>query len=129
VALARDAAFCFYYQENLDLLEEAGAQILPFSPLCDEALPDGTDLVYLGGGYPEIHAENLAANRSMIAALRGFHAAGGRIYAECGGLMYCCRELDDGAGRVFPLVNLLPARTVMQRKLAALGYITAWLGC
>jgi cobyrinic acid a,c-diamide synthase len=123
VAVACDAAFCFYYQENLDLLREAGADLVSFSPLSDASLPDGTDLVYLGGGYPELHAERLAANRSLLASLRAYHASGGRIYAECGGLMYCCRELTDGAGRVFPLLDLLPARAVMQPRLAALGYV------
>jgi cobyrinic acid a,c-diamide synthase len=124
VAVARDAAFCFYYQENLDLLQQAGADLVPFSPLRDPALPEGINLVYLGGGYPELQAETLAANRSLLAALRAFHVGGGRIYAECGGLMYCCRELVDGAGRVFPLLDLLPARAVMQPRRAALGYVT-----
>jgi cobyrinic acid a,c-diamide synthase len=124
VAVARDAAFCFYYQENLDLLQGAGADLVPFSPLRDTALPDDIHLVYLGGGYPEFHTEQLAANRSLLAALRAFHAGGGRLYAECGGLMYCCRELADTDGRVFPMLDLLPARAVMQPRRAALGYVT-----
>jgi cobyrinic acid a,c-diamide synthase len=124
VAVARDAAFCFYYQDNLDLLHEAGAEILPFSPLQDESLPADTELVYLGGGYPELHAERLAGNQAMRACLRSFHGQGGPIYAECGGLMYCCRELVDGEGRAFPMLDLLPARTIMQKRLAALGYVT-----
>jgi cobyrinic acid a,c-diamide synthase len=124
VAVARDAAFCFYYQDNLDLLAAAGAEVVPFSPLCDPELPAGVELVYLGGGYPELHAERLAANTSMRDSFRRFHGQGGRIFAECGGLMYCCRELVDGAGRAFPMLDLLPARTVMQPRLAALGYVT-----
>jgi cobyrinic acid a,c-diamide synthase len=124
VAVARDAAFCFYYQDNLDLLQAAGAQIVPFSPLVDAQIPSGTDLVYLGGGYPELHAEGLASNCWMRESLRAFHRQGGRIFAECGGLMYCCRELVDGEGRCFPMLDLLPARTVMQKHLAALGYVT-----
>jgi cobyrinic acid a,c-diamide synthase len=124
VAVARDAAFCFYYQENLDLLHNAGAEIVTFSPVHDAALPDGIDLVYLGGGYPELHAAPLAANRSMLDSLRAYHCRGGAIYAECGGLMFCCRELVDVEGRVFPLLDLLPARTIMQKRLAALCYVT-----
>ncbi len=124
VVVARDPAFCFYYPENLELLEAAGAEVVPFSPLADAGLPEGTRLVYLGGGYPELHAERLAANRPMRDALRRYHEEGGAIYAECGGLMYCCRELVDGEGRTFPMLDLLPARTVMQPRLAALGYVT-----
>jgi cobyrinic acid a,c-diamide synthase len=124
VAVARDAAFCFYYQDNLDLLQAAGAEIVPFSPLADVELPAGVDLVYLGGGYPELHAERLAANTTMRDSLRAFQRQGGRLFAECGGLMYCCRELVDSDGRAFPMLDLLPARTVMQKRLAALGYVT-----
>ena len=124
VAVARDAAFCFYYPENLEVLEAAGADVVPFSPLADAALPEGTDLVYLGGGYPELHAGRLAENTSMWAELRRFHRQGGLIYSECGGLMYVCRELVDGTGTAFPMLDLLPARTVMQPRRAALGYVT-----
>ena len=124
LAVARDAAFCFYYQDNLDLFQAAGAEVVSFSPLHDTCLPDGVDLVYLGGGYPELHAERLAANRTMRDSLRRFHQQGGAIYAECGGLMYCCRELVNAEGRCLPMLDLLPARTVMQRRLAALGYVT-----
>jgi cobyrinic acid a,c-diamide synthase len=124
VAVARDAAFCFYYQDNLDRLEAAGATITSFSPLRDAALSDEVHLVYLGGGYPELHARQLASNQAMIAALCRHHHQGGAIYAECGGLMYCCRELVNAEGQVFPMLDLLPARTVMQQRFAALGYIT-----
>jgi cobyrinic acid a,c-diamide synthase len=125
VAVARDAAFCFYYQENLDLLQAAGADVIFFSPMHDPEPPPDVDLVYLGGGYPELHAEQLAANHSMRAGLRQFHRRGGQIYAECGGLMVCGRDLVDGTGRTFPMLDLLPVRTVMQQHLAALGYV-AW---
>jgi cobyrinic acid a,c-diamide synthase len=124
VAVARDAAFCFYYEDNLDLLRAAGAVLVPFSPLHDAELPAGVEVVYLGGGYPELHAGRLAANTALRDDLRAFQRQGGRIYAECGGLMYSCRELVDGEGRSFPMLNLLPARTVMQKRLAALGYVT-----
>lgn len=122
-AVARDAAFCFYYPENLELLEAAGAQIVPFSPLADETLPDDTSLLYLGGGYPEVHAARLAANESMRRSIRRFHEQGGTIYAECGGLMYAGRELLLQDGTPFPMLDLLPVRTRMQARLAALGYV------
>jgi cobyrinic acid a,c-diamide synthase len=124
VAVARDAAFCFYYPENLELLEAAGGEVVPFSPLADQALPEGTSVLYLGGGYPELHAARLAANESMRASIRHFHRDGGTLYAECGGLMYAGRELVDATGSRFPMLDLLPARTVMQPRLAALGYVT-----
>jgi cobyrinic acid a,c-diamide synthase len=127
VAVARDAAFCFYYEDNLDLLRAAGAELTFFSPLADAELPANTELVYLGGGYPELHAARLAANTALRDAVRAYHSRGGRVYAECGGLMYCCRELVDAGGNAFPLLGLLPARAVMQKRLAALGYV-AWRG-
>src|SRR5207247_7207805 len=124
VGVARDAAFCFYYQDTLDLLREAGAQVVPFSPLHDGCIPDSADVIYLGGGYPEAHARQLSSNTRMLESLRHFHHAGGAIYAECGGLMYCCRELVDTENHTYPLLGLLPARTVMQKRRAALGYVT-----
>jgi cobyrinic acid a,c-diamide synthase len=123
VAVARDPAFCFYYQDNLDLLERSGGEIVPFSPLTDSQLPNGTDVLYLGGGYPELHARQLADNGSMRRSIQRFHQQGGTIYAECGGLMYICRELVDVSGNAFPMLDLLPARTVMQSRLAQLGYV------
>jgi cobyrinic acid a,c-diamide synthase len=123
VAVARDAAFCFYYPENLELLEAAGGRLTPFSPLADNALPEGTRLLYLGGGYPELHPATLAANDSLRQSIRRAHERGCVIFAECGGLMYACRELIDVAGNAFPMLDLLPARTVMQSRRAALGYV------
>jgi cobyrinic acid a,c-diamide synthase len=86
-------------------------------------LPNETDLLYLGGGYPELHAARLAANAPMRESIRRFHAQGRTIYAECGGLMYVCRELVDASGQSHPMLDLLPARTVMQSRRAALGYV------
>src|SRR5439155_578879 len=82
VAVARDAAFSFYYRDNLDRLAAAGAELVEWSPLADADLPAGTRLLYLGGGYPEVHAPRLAANVAARAAVRAFAAAGGPIYAE-----------------------------------------------
>ena len=113
IGVARDAAFHFYYEENLDLLREAGAELLPFSPLHDAALP-AVDGLYLGGGYPEEHRAALAANESMRAAVRAFP---GVIYAECGGLSFLGETLDDT-----PMCGILPLRTRMTAKALTLGY-------
>lgn len=124
VAVARDEAFCFYYEDNLDALHDAGAELVPFSPLADAEIPEGASLVYLGGGYPELHAERLAANTAMRRAIAAYHAAGGSILAECGGMMACCRELCDAAGRAWPMWDLIPARVVMKPRFQALGYVS-----
>jgi cobyrinic acid a,c-diamide synthase len=97
VGLAYDAAFCFYYQDNLELLESAGAEIVRFSPLHDDELPVA-DLLYFGGGYPELYGETLAANMSMRSAVQTFARRGGAVYAECGGLMYLTDAIRDGEG-------------------------------
>jgi len=125
IAVARDRAFCFYYEDNLDALCEAGAEIVPFSPIRDADLPPEISLLYLGGGYPELFGEELASNLTLRAKVREFHARGGRILAECGGLMICTESIRDRAGRVYPMWGLLPARVAMQTKFAALGYVTA----
>jgi cobyrinic acid a,c-diamide synthase len=124
VAVARDAAFCFYYEDNLDTLRDAGAEVVPFSPLADPELPAKVDCVYLGGGYPELHAQRLAENGAIRAAIRRFHADGGTIFAECGGMMACCRELADAESRVFGMWDLIPARVHMRSRFTALGYVT-----
>jgi cobyrinic acid a,c-diamide synthase len=124
VAVARDAAFCFYYQDNLDLLAAEGADIVPFSPLEDHVLPEGTALLYLGGGYPEVFAAQLAANGPMRSAVRAFHGQGGSIFAECGGMMACAESLRDVSGAEWPLWGLIPARVTMHQRFAALGYVT-----
>src|SRR5206468_3828969 len=93
IAVARDRAFCFYYEDNLDALRADGAEIVEFSPLTDRMLPDGTDALYIGGGYPELYAAELSANESMRAAIAQFAGSGGPTYAECGGLMYLGRHL------------------------------------
>jgi cobyrinic acid a,c-diamide synthase len=124
VAVARDAAFCFYYEDNIDILRDAGAEIVPFSPLADPELPANLDCIYLGGGYPELHAQRLAENSAMRAAIGRFHADGGTIFAECGGMMACCSELVDAESRVFGMWDLVPARVHMRSRFTALGYVT-----
>ena len=123
VAVARDAAFSFYYRDNLDRLAAAGAELVGWSPLADAALPAGTRLLYLGGGYPEVHAPRLAANAAARAAVREFAAAGGAIYAECGGLMYLAEMLRTLDGTPHPMCGVLPLAVRMEPRLAALGYV------
>jgi cobyrinic acid a,c-diamide synthase len=122
IAVARDAAFCFYYPENLELLIEAGAQVEFFSPLRGERPSASAAAVYLGGGYPELHGQALASNAGLWSALRDVHAANKPIYAECGGFMVLTEGLTDSAGHTWPMAGLLPGLTKMSGKLAALGY-------
>jgi cobyrinic acid a,c-diamide synthase len=121
IGIARDEAFCFYYDENLRLLEAAGAQLVFFSPLHDAELPE-LDGVYLGGGYPELHAAALAANRSMREALCGHAASGRPIYAECGGLMYASQAITTVDGERHPMLGLVAGTAEVQRTLQAIGY-------
>lgn len=122
IAVARDEAFSFYYQDNLDELERLGARLAFFSPVRDGALPDGTAAVYLGGGYPELHAAALEANAPMRRAIRDAAAAGMPVYAECGGYLYLLDELDGMDGRPHAGCGLFPGRARMGSRLAALGY-------
>jgi len=122
IGLARDRAFCFYYEENLRLLREAGAELVAFSPLADRTLPEGLDGLYLGGGYPELAARELAANKGLRAAIRDFCRRGRPVLAECGGFMYLMDALTDPDGQVFPMAGVFPFRAVMGRRLASLGY-------
>jgi cobyrinic acid a,c-diamide synthase len=123
IAVAEDAAFCFYYRENLRLLEQAGAELIPFSPIADSALPEGVGGVYLGGGYPESFAGRLASNRSMHESLAALTRAGGWIYGECGGLMYLGESLTGFDGCTYPMVGLLPVRSGMDRSHLAIRYV------
>jgi cobyrinic acid a,c-diamide synthase len=122
IGVARDAAFCFYYPDNLELLAAAGARLVPFSPLTDGHLPDGLAGLYFGGGYPELHAKALADNRSLRQEIRQLSRKNMPIYGECGGFMYLCREMGDTHGDVFPMTGCLPFGTRMLDRLKALGY-------
>ena len=121
MAVARDEAFCFYYEDNLDLLREAGVEIVFFSPLRDDALPPDIAGLYLGGGYPELYAARLAANRPMMDAVHAAHVAGMPIYAECGGLMVLTGSLTDLDGVSHPMLGILPGRAQMTGRLR-MGY-------
>jgi cobyrinic acid a,c-diamide synthase len=121
IGIARDSAFCFYYQDNLDLLRRCGAQLVEFSPLHDAHLPPQLDALYLGGGYPELHAAALAANQSMLDDVRSFK---GCIYAECGGFMYLTREIVDQQGIAHRMAGVFPTSARMQKTRSRLGYVT-----
>lgn len=122
IAVARDRAFCFYYEDNLDALRAGGAEIVEFSPLSDRLLPQGTDALYIGGGYPELHAAELSANDSMRAEIAQFVKRGGPAYAECGGLMYLGQHLRIRDGERVPMVGVLPFGTVLTERLVRFGY-------
>ena len=124
VGVALDHAFCFYYRDNLDLLEELGARIVPFSPLSDEALPENLDGLLFGGGYPELHGPKLSANGSFLESLRAAARGGIPIYAECGGFLYLQEALSPAEGRRYPMAGLLPGEGRMTTRLARFGYVT-----
>ncbi len=121
VAVARDAAFCFLYPANLDLLERMGAQLRYFSPLADQPVPDDADAVFLPGGYPELHGAELAQAGHWQASIRAAHARGAPILAECGGMMAVADGLTDIEGRRWPMAGLLPGEVRMQPQLGSLG--------
>ena len=120
IAIARDDAFAFIYPANVTMLETMGARLEYFSPLRDARLPE-CDALWLPGGYPELHMAALSANHSLIADIRAHHQAGKPILAECGGMLFCLEELDDGHGTRRPMAGVMPGRAVMQPRLAALG--------
>lgn len=127
VGVARDRVFCFYYEDNLDALRAAGAEIVEFSPLNDSELPAGADALYFGGGYPELYARQLNGNERMVAAIRKFAGNEGVIYAECGGLMYLANDIITREGEVFPMCGVLPLSVQMTDRLVNFGYVEVTL--
>ena len=123
IAVAYDDAFCFIYQENLDILRDKGADIKFFSPLSDEKLPDGVSAIYLPGGYPELYAEKLSANASMRKAVREAAAGGMPIVAECGGFQYMGSSLEGEDGKVYEMADVLKTDAVRKERLVRFGYI------
>jgi cobyrinic acid a,c-diamide synthase len=122
LAVAYDEAFNFYYPENLELLEEQGAEIVPFSPLEDQQLPPDVAGLYLGGGFPEVFVEPLARNRSMADSIQRGHMSGLPIYAECGGLMYLGRSLRTESGATHGMANVIPVDVEMDGEIHRFGY-------
>ena len=124
IGIARDAAFTFIYEANLQLLTEMGAQLSFFSPLDDNRLPD-VDALWLPGGYPELHASALSNNRNMCDAIKAFHNSQQPILAECGGLLYCLQSLTDLDGRKYEMAGLLEGHGAMRGKRGCQGLQTA----
>lgn len=120
VAVARDQAFAFLYNGNLDALRAMGAQLQFFSPISDAALPP-CDSLYLPGGYPELHHQRLAGNTGMLESIRAHHRAGKPLLAECGGMLYLLEGLTDVDGERAPLLGLMPGEATLQKRLAALA--------
>ncbi|MBI5286070.1 MAG: cobyrinate a,c-diamide synthase, partial [Deltaproteobacteria bacterium] len=131
IAIAMDKAFSFYYQENLDMMEKLGAELIFFSPLKDKKLPDDIKGIYIGGGYPELYAKTLEANGKMRAEIKEWAEKGLPTYAECGGLMYLGKGLRDIKGRTHQMVGLFPWTSRMLNGIKFLGYreIVVWDGC
>ncbi len=122
IAIAKDAAFNFYYPENLELLQLHGAELVYFSPLAGELLPTDIDGLYIGGGFPEEFAKELSKQDAVLHQLREQIGAGLPTFAECGGYMFLAREIVDRTGTSYPMVGVINAKVQMQERLAALGY-------
>ena len=119
IAVAKDNAFCFYYEDSLEAMTEMGAELIEFSPLNDEKLPENIHGLYLGGGYPELYADKLSENYSMLASIRGALEEGLPCIAECGGFMYLTEAIGE-----HPMVGYLPGKCFDNGKLTRFGYVT-----
>ncbi|CUH94013.1 Cobyrinic acid A,C-diamide synthase [Propionispora sp. 2/2-37] len=124
IGVAQDKAFSFYYPESLDILQSLGAELIFFSPLADEDLPEADGIIF-GGGFPEMFAQELTENQKMCTAVLRASQQGMPIYAECGGLMYLTREIVDFSGKVRKMAGVIPATCVMEQKLQTVGYVEA----
>jgi len=122
IGVPRDQAFCFYYEENLDMLRSEGAEIVEFNSLQCSNLPAGLDALYFGGGYPEVFAQQLSDNQPLIRDLRQFASSGKPVYAECGGLIYLSDQLRTLDGRTFKMAGVLPLAIEMTGGLVHFGY-------
>ena len=123
LAVARDKAFCFYYKDNLEVLEQFGCELVPFSPLEDKYLPESIDALLLGGGYPEVYAKQLSDNVSMREDIRTKITSGLPCLAECGGFMYLHKRMEDEEGTFYPMVGVIDGEAANQKKLVRFGYI------
>jgi len=121
IAIAQDQAFSFYYADNLDLFAEMGADLIPWSPISDRALPENIQGLYFGGGFPEVFAAELTENKTARESVHQAITSGIPTYAECGGLMYLCDRIVDFQERSFPMVNIFPTAAKMGKRLT-LGY-------
>lgn len=124
IAVARDEAFCFYYEDNLELLQTLGAELVFFSPLHDKELPSNVQGLLLGGGYPELYAGQLSANASMLASLRRAIRAGLPYLAECGGFLYLHDTMEDMQGQIRPMAGIIHGHVRRTDRLTRFGYVT-----
>lgn len=124
IGIARDEAFCFLYEDNIELLQELGAEVLEFSPLHDSVLPLGLDGLILPGGYPELYTKALSANDTMKNSIREFILGGKPCLAECGGFLYLHTEMEAANGTVYPMLNIIAGKAYRTDKLSRFGYIT-----
>ena len=122
IAVAYDKSFCFYYEDNLDLLGQAGAELIFFSPLSGQHIPAEADAVYIGGGYPELYAKALSGNATMLASVNAWANSGRPLYGECGGLMYLSQGIYDFDGNFFKMAGVFPFETQMNKGGLHLGY-------
>lgn len=123
IAVARDEAFCFYYEDNLRMLQEQRAGLIEFSPLHDSKLPENCHAILLGGGYPELHARQLSENRNMRLSIKAAAEDGMPIVAECGGFMYLHSTLTDQEGHSYEMADVVKGSCTYQGKLVRFGYI------
>ncbi|ADL51963.1 cobyrinate a,c-diamide synthase [Clostridium cellulovorans] len=125
IAVAYDNAFCFYYKDNLELLERLGAELVYFSPLNDESLPEDIDGIYIGGGYPELYLEKLSSNKTMLEELKNLVKGEIPIIAECGGYMYLSNSITGNTGNTYTMVEGIDSNIYMTKNLnPRFGYIT-----
>jgi cobyrinic acid a,c-diamide synthase len=127
IGIARDPAFSFYYEDNFDLLQQNGADLVPFSPMHDRRLPEDLDALYLGGGYPELYTARIGGNTAMLSAVRDFVVSGRPVYAECGGMIFLSRQITLRDGTSYRLAGVLPFDIEMTDKLVNFGYVTVEL--
>lgn len=124
IAVATDAAFCFYYKANLEFLERLGCELVSFSPLTDKALPADIQGLLLGGGYPELYAKELSDNSSMRNSIKSAIESGLPCIAECGGFMYLHEEMENREGSVYAMAGVISGRAFPTEKLVRFGYVT-----
>ena len=123
IAVALDEAFCFYYEDNIELLKEMGADIVYFSPLKDERIPDNIHGIIFGGGYPELYAKELSLNKTMIESVKSTVYNGLPCVAECGGFMYLHESMEDDKSQPYDMVGLIKGKAYKTPKLNRFGYI------
>ena len=128
IALAQDDAFCFTYEDNLALLEECGAELVPFSPMTDSRLPEDIGGIILSGGYPELHGEALENNRTMLEDIRSKAESGMPLLAECGGFMYLHERMEDADGNIRNMAGVIKGEVLKQGKLTRFGYVSLSCG-